>query len=101
MNSEDILFFGLVTWLPILVSVIMFRKEPLDRPFVATFALAVVGSSLAFVAASLVLIVAGVGDLGMFDGVIEFVLSVPIALVAGLTIRAKRARQVSSFSRVQ
>jgi uncharacterized membrane protein len=101
MIPQDAVFLSLVVGLPIVVSVLMFRNEPLDRPFLATFALTVIGSLIGFVVASLALHVLGVSGLEMFDGAIQFVLSLPIALVAGFIVRANRARRTSFFSRVQ
>ena len=96
MTQHDIVFLALVVGLPILVSVQLFRKEPKGRWFIFTYLLAVIGSSLGFLLASLVLALLGVGGLGMFDGLIEFAISLPVALIVGLIIRFRRARQSPS-----
>jgi CHASE2 domain-containing sensor protein len=96
MNPQDPIFLVMVAGLPIVISVLMFRNEPRERPFFATFALAVIESSITFLIVSLMLFAVGIGGLQMFDGFIEVLLSLPIALVAGITVRAKRARR-SSF----
>ena len=92
MTFPDLLFMILVVALPIAVSAWLFRREPNDRPFLATYALAVMGSSILFGIVSLVFSVAGVGGLGPFDGMFEVIVSLPVALIVGLTIRRNRNR---------
>jgi hypothetical protein len=86
------IFAVLVLGLPIVISFRLFQTEPSVRPFLATYALAVLGSSLLFTIAAFVLMVIGVGGLGPFDGIFEFIVSVPVALIIGLVVRGRRKR---------
>lgn len=83
-------FLALVLGLPIAVSVQLFRNEPSGRPFLATYALAVIESSTLFIAAAFVLMVTGIDGLGPFDGIFEVMFSVPLVLIVGLIVRRHR-----------
>ncbi len=89
MTFPDVIFVALVVGLPLAVSLRLFRHEPPSRPFIATYALAVLGSSILFTLAALAMVIAGVGGLGPFDGMFGFIVSVPIALVVGLIVRRR------------
>ena len=88
----SLIFLVLVLVLPIAVSFRLFQKEPVGRPFFATYALAVLGSSLIFAIIAFVLMVSGVGELGPFDGILEALVSIPVALIIGLVVRRQRRR---------
>ncbi|TXC73601.1 hypothetical protein FSZ31_02325 [Sphingorhabdus soli] len=90
MTLSDLIFLSLVLGLPIIVSLMLFRNEPRGRAFLATWVLAVIGSSFLFVTAAFLLTITEIGGLGMFDGIIEFVVSVPVALFVGLAVRRLR-----------
>ena len=90
MTLYDLIFLALVIGLPIAVSVRLFRNVPSRRPYLATYALAVIGSSILFVVAAFLLMVTGISGLGPFDGIFEFIASVPVALITGLIIRRRR-----------
>ena len=92
MTFPDLIFLALVVGLPIIVSFRLFQAKPNERPFLATYALAVLGSSLLFAIAAFLLTISGVGGLGPFDGIFEFIISVPVALMTGLIMRRHRRR---------
>ena len=87
---SDVLFLLLFFGLPIAVSLQLFKNEPAGRPFMATYFLAIIGSSIVFVAVALVLNLLGIGMLGPFDGLFVTIASVPIALIVGLNARRQR-----------
>ncbi len=93
MTLPDLIFLALVLGLPIAVSFRLFRNAPNDRPFFATYALAVTGSSILFALAAVALMVSGVGSLGPFEGVFEVIVSVPVAFIVGLIVRRHRPRK--------
>jgi hypothetical protein len=80
----------LVLGLPVAVSFRLFRNEPDGRPFIATYVLAVIGSSVSFGLIALVLTIFQIGGLGPFDGFFALITSVPIALIIGLIVRHQR-----------
>lgn len=90
MTLPDLIFVLLVLGLPIVISIRLFSSAPDERPFFATYLLAVMGSSILFVISSFVLALANIGGLGPFDGIFEFVVSVPITFIVGLIVRHKR-----------
>jgi hypothetical protein len=92
VTLSDVLFVALVLGLPIAVSVRLFKREPTGRPFLATYVLAVLGSSLLFSAAAFLLMIVGVGGLGPFDGLLAVIVSVPAALLVGIIVRYQRRR---------
>jgi hypothetical protein len=95
MTQQDIVFLVLVVGLPTIVAIQLFRNEPVGRPFIATYVLAVIGSSILFMLAALILALAEIGGLGMFDGVFTFIVSVPTALVVGLVVRHRRRKSAA------
>jgi hypothetical protein len=90
MTIPDLIFLALVLGLPIAVSFRLFRNEPDGRPFVATYVLAVIGSSISFGLIALLLTIFPIGGLGLFDGVFALIASMPIALIIGLIVRHQR-----------
>ncbi|MBB3911394.1 hypothetical protein [Sphingomonas desiccabilis] len=92
MTLSDLLFLALVVVLPVLVSVRVFANEPVGRPFLATYMLAVLGSSMLFALSALILSATQVGGVGPFDGFFCLIVSVPVALVVGLLVRRQRRR---------
>jgi len=90
MTLSYVIFVVLVFGLPIAVSFRLFRNAPERRPFLATYVLAVMGSTISFGLFALLLTVLQIGGLGPFDGIFAIIVAVPVALIVGLIVRHER-----------
>ena len=98
MSISDIIFLALVLGLPVLVSARLFQVEPVGRPFLGTYFLAILGTAFVYAAGALVLTVTGLNALGMFDGIFAIMAAIPIALVVGLIVRSRRGNEKTFIS---
>ena len=92
MIFADLIWLVLIFGLPTMISLRLFEVEPKGRAFLATWALSVIGSHLAFIVIALLLALLNIGLFAMFDGLIVMAVSIPVALIVGVIARMKRNR---------
>jgi hypothetical protein len=96
VNILDLLWLTVVFALPIVIAWRVFTNEPMERFFVASWSLSILGSLFVTFIISLGLAAFDLGIFGIFDGIIILPMSVIVSPIVGVGVRRKRQSEMKA-----